>query len=285
MRFSLLSGHPPGLITINARSALAIYERLMRAQEGLLTRSSDSVAEREEVLLTATPVTFAVARSGFEELGKMVGLMADVGRNSREICDALAAVDWMLRGMLKSLFSVAQRFVKATGSRAKQAKRLEGLIEEECDRTFHTLTETVLVRLIRFIFPWMERMFEGSEQTRDVPMELLGIIEGALDAVEQSGSGFDRGAADVRERVALAVCQELRGLPGRIPVDGGKSVQARRQRLAKKEAVWYLGAVLERSAGAVGSARIAQQLVDGAGLAGLGSVETEFVLARAAIAD
>ena len=249
----------------------------MGAQDGLLTRPSDSVAEKEEISLTAIPVTFAVARSGFEELDKMVReVMTDIGRNSGEICRVLATVDWMLRGMLESVFSVAQRLTKATGLRAKQVKRLEVLVEEECDRTFRTLTETVLVRLVRLIFPWMERMFEGSEQTRDVPMELIGILEGALDAMDQSG--FRGGAVSVRERVALEVCQELRGLP-RIPVDGGgKSVRERKQRLAKKEAVWYLGAVLQRT-----GAALPARLVASAGLAGLGRVEREFVLGRAAV--
>lgn len=271
----LFISNSPGLITISARSAFTIYERLMKAHDGLLTRPSDSVAEREQISLTAIPVTFAVARSGFEELGKMVEVMADVGRSSREIRDLLEAVDWMLRGMLKSLFSVTQRFVKATGWRAKQVRRLEGLIEEECDRAFGTLTEMVLVRLIRSILPWMGRMFERSEQTREVPMELIGILGGALDAVEQFG--FNGGAASVRERLALQVCQELR----RIPVDGGsKSVQERKQRLAKKEAVWYLGAVLQRSVTSAVSARIAGRLVSSAGVARLGRVETEFVFGR-----
>jgi len=249
----------------------------MRAQDGLITSPSDSVAKREEIALTAIPVVFAVARSGFEELGKMIGAMADVGRSSREICDVLAALDWMLRGMLKSLFSVTQRFMKATGWRAKQAKRLEGLVEEECDRTFGTLTETVMVRLIQLIFPWTERMIERSEETRDVPMELIGILGGALDAVEQFG-----GAASIRERVALGVCEELRGLSGRIAVDGGsKSVQERKQRLVKKEAVWYLGAVLHAAAAAALSASVAGRLVDSAALGRLSRLETEFVLGRA----
>jgi len=249
----------------------------MRARDGLITSPSDSVAKREEISLTAIPVVFAVARSGFEELGKMLEVMVDVGRNSREICDVLAALDWMLRGMLKSLFSVTQRFVKATGWRAKQVKRLEGLVEEECDRTFGALTETVMVRLIRFIFPWMERMFERSEETRDVPMELIEILGGALDAVEQFG-----GAADIKERVALEACQELGGLSRRIAVDGGsKSVQERKQRLARKEAVWYLGAVLERTIGDGLSARVAGRLVDSARVGRLSRVETEFVLGRA----
>jgi len=243
----------------------------MRARDGLITSPSDSVAKREEISLTAIPVVFAVARSGFEELGKMLEVMADVGRNSREICDVLAALDWMLREMLKSLFTVTERLMKATGWRAKQVKRLEGFVEEECDRTFGVLTETVMVRLIRFIFPWMERMFERSEETREVPMELIGILGGALDAVEQFV-----GAADIKERVALEVCQELGGLSRRIAVDGGsRSVQERKQRLARKEAVWYLGAVLERTAL---SARTAGRLVDSARVGRLSRVETEFVL-------
>ena len=245
----------------------------MRARDGLITSPSDSVAKKEGISLTAIPVVFAVARSGFEELGKVLEVMADGDRNSREICEVLAALDWMLRGMLKSLFSVTQKFVKATGWRAKQLKRLEGLVEEECDRTFGVLTETIMVRLIRFIFPWMERMFERSEEeTREVPMELIGILGGALDAVEQFG-----GAAGIKERVALEVCQELEGLSRRIAVDGGsKSVQERKQRLAKKEAVWYLGAVLQRTVGAALSARMAGRLVDTVGR--LGRVEREFVL-------
>ena len=252
----------------------------MKAQDSLLTRQSDSVAEREEISLTAIPVTFAVARSGFEELGKMVlEVMKDTGRNSREIRDILATVDWMLRGMLKSLFAVTQRLAKATGGRGKQARRLEGLVEEEWDRTFRTLAEMVLVQLVRLIFPWMERMFGASEQTRDVPVGLIGILEGALDAVDQSG--FEGGAAGVRERVALEVCHELKGLPRRIPVDGGsRSVEERRRMLAKKEAVWYLGAVLQRAAGAA----LPASLVDAARRAGLGRVEREFVLGRAAVA-
>ena len=251
----------------------------MRARDGLITNPSDSVAKREEISLTAIPVVFAVARSGFEELGKMIVAMAELGRNPGEICDALAALDWMLRGMLKSLFSVTQRFVKATGWRPKQVKRLEGLVEEECDRTFGALTEMVIARLIRFIFPWMERMLERSEETRDVPMELIGVLGGALDAVEQFGGG-----ASVRERVALEACRELRGLPGRIPVDGGsKTVQERKQRLARKEAVWYLGAVLQRAVGAAPSARVAGRLVDSARVGRLSRVETDLVLGRASV--
>jgi len=180
--------------------------------------------------------------------------------------------------MLKSLFSVTQRFVKGTGWRAKQVKRLEGLIEDECDRTFGTLTEAVMVRLIRLIFPWMERTFERSEETRDVPMELIGILGGALEGVEQFG-----GAAGIKERLALEVCQELGGLSGRIAVDGGsKSVQERKQRLAKKEAVWYLGAVLQRTVGASTlSATVAGRLVDSARAGRLSRVEAELVLGRA----
>ena len=239
-----------------------------------MTSPSDSVAKREEIWLTAIPVVFAVARSGFEELGNMIEAMADVGRSSREICDVLGALDWMLHGMLNSLFSVTQRFVKATGWRAKQLKRLEGLVEEECNRTFGILAEAVMVRLIHFIFPWMERMLERSEETREVPMELIGVLGGAWDAVEQFGD-----AASVRERVAVEVCQELKGLPGRIAVDGGsKSVQERKQRLAKKEAVWYLGVVLESAVGARLSAGMAARLVDGARVGGLGRAESEFVL-------
>ena len=249
----------------------------MSARDGLITSPSDSVAKREEISLTAIPVVFAVARSGFEELGKMLEAMADVGRNSREISDVLGALDWMLLGMLKSLFSATQRFVKATGWRAKQLKRLEGLVEEECDLTFGILTERVMVRLIRLIFLWTERTFERSEETRDVPMELIGILGGALDAVEQFG-----GAVGVKERVALEVCQELRGLSRRIAVDGGsKSVQERKQRLARKEAVWYLGAVLQRTVGASLSASVAGRLVDSAGVGRLSRVETEFVLGLA----
>ena len=250
----------------------------MRAQDNLPTRPTDSVVERAEASLTAISVTFSVARSGFEELGKMVETITDAGRNPRETREVLVAIDWMLRGMLKSLVSVSQRFVKATGWRAKQAKQLEGMVEEECDRAFGTLTEKVLVQLIRFISPWMEGAFERSEQTRDVPMELIGVLEGALDAVGQFG--FDGGAASVRERLALEVCHELRELSRRIPADGGsRSVQERKQRLAKKEAVWYLGAVLQ-TVGAAVSARVAGRLVDGAGLARLGRVEAEFVFGR-----
>ncbi|KAF9645033.1 hypothetical protein BDM02DRAFT_3190069 [Thelephora ganbajun] len=242
-----MAGHSlDGLITISARSALTIYERLMRAQDGLLTRPSDSVTEREELLLTVIPVTFAVARSGLEELGKMVEVMMDVSRNPRETCDVLGAIDWMLCGMLQSLFTVATRSVKVIGLRPKQTEELERLVEEECDRTFGTLTEMILVRLVRLIFPWMERMLEGPEQTTDIPMELIGILEGALDTVEQFG--FDGGAASARERVGLGVCQELKRLSRKIPVDSSsKSVQERKQRLAKKEAVWYLGAFLQKS--------------------------------------
>ena len=249
----------------------------MRAQDGLLTRSStDSVAERE---LTVIPVTFSVARSGLEHLGKMVRVMTEVGRSSKEISDALAAIDWMLRGMLQSLFAVTRRLAKAGGLRAKQMKQLERLVEEEYDRTFGTLTEIVLLPLVRFISPWMERMFENSEQTTDAPMELVGVLAGALETVEQLG--LDGGAASVKERVALGVCQELKGLSRRIAVDGGsKSLQERKQRLAKKEAVWYLGAVLERTMGCSISARMAGQVVDGAGLARLGTVESEFVFGR-----
>lgn len=273
------SGYALGLITISARSALTICERLMSARDGLLTRRpSDSVAERDEFSLTVIPVTFAVARSGLEELGKMVNVMTESGRNSREISDILSAIDWMLRGTLQGLFSVARRFAKASGLRAKQAKQLEKLVEEECDRTFGTLTEAVLVRLVHFIFPWMERMFEGSEhETMDVPMELIGILERVLEIVEKSG--FNGGAASVRERVALEACREVRRLPRRIPVDGGsKSDWERKQRLAKKEAVWYLGAVLQTSSSAAISARIGDRLVDSVGFARLRTVEREFIL-------
>jgi len=253
----------------------------MKAQDGLLTRPSDSAAEREEFSLTVIPVTFAVARSGLEELGKMmVEVMADVGRSTREICDVLAAVDWMLRGMLQSLFAVGQKFIKAIGLRAKQVKQLERLVEEECDRTLGTLTEAVLLRLVRSISPWMERMFERSEQTVDIPMELIGILEGALDAVDKFG--LNGGVRSVRDRVALEACQELGRLPRRIPVDGGsRSVRERKQRLAKKETVWYLGAVLQRSVGAAVSATMTGRLVDSARLAELSVVESEFVLGRA----
>jgi hypothetical protein len=267
------------VITISGRSALTIYERLMRAQDGLVTNTSDSVAERDEFSLTVIPVTFAVARSGLEELGEMANVMTEAGRNPREICDVLSAIDWMLRGMLQSVFTVVQRFTKATGLRAKHAKQLERLVEEECDRTFDTLTEAILVRLLRSTLPWMERMLERLEQTADVPMELIGILEGALDAAEQFG--FNGVGASVRERVAFEACEELRRLPRRIPVDGGsKSVRERKQRLAKKEAVWYLGTVLQRtSAGAV-SARMSGRLVDSARVAMLSAVESEFVFGR-----
>lgn len=272
------SGHSLGLITISARSALTIYERLMRARDGLLTRPlTDSAAERERFSLTVIPVTFSVARSGLEELGKVVQVMTDVGRNSREIREAFGAIAWMLRGILQSTFAVAQRFTKATGLRAKQMKQLEKLVEEECDRTFGTLSEVVLLRLVRFIFPLMERMFESSERTADTPMELIGVLEGALETVEQSG--FNERAVSVKERVALGVCQELVGLSRRIPVDGGsKTVQERKRRLAKKEAIWYLGAVLQRTMGGGVSARMAGRVVDSVGLGGLSMVEGEFVL-------
>ena len=251
----------------------------MRAQDGLLTRrTTESGAERDEFLLTVIPVTFTVARSGLEELGKMVEVITDVGRDSRKICDALEIMNWMLLGMLQSLFSTAQRFRKATRLGAKRAKELERLVEEECDRTLGTLTEMVLLRLVRFVFPWMERMFGGSERRTDMGMELFGIIEGALESVERSG--FHGGAAGVKERVALGTCQELRGL-SRIPVDGGsKSVQERKRRLAKKEAVWYLGAILERTVDGRVSGRIASRVVDSSRLGRLSTVEGEFVLGR-----
>ena len=270
----------PGLITISSRSALTIYERLIRAQDGLLTSpSTESASERHQFSLAVIPVTFSVARSGLEELGKMVQVMTDVGRNPREIGDVLAVVDWMLGGMLQSVFAVARRFTKAGGLRAKQVKQLEGLVEEECDRTFGTLTEMVLLRLVRFIFPLMERMFENSEQTTDTPMELVGVLAGALEIVEQFG--LDEGTASVKERVALGVCQELKGSSRRIPVDGGsKSIQERKQRLAKKEATWYLGAVLQRTAGDGISTRVAARVLDNARLARLSTVESEFVFGR-----
>jgi hypothetical protein len=270
------------LITISARSALAIYERLMRAQDGLLTRSStESVVERDQFPLTVIPVTFSVARSGLEELGKMIQAMTDVGRNSREIRDVLAAIDWMLRGMLQSLVAVARRFTKVGSLRAKQVKQLERLVEEECDRTFGTLTELVLLRLVRFISPWMERMFENTEQMTDAPMELVGVLAGALEIVEQFGS-INEGAASVKERVALGVCQELRGLSRRIAVDdGSKSIQERKQGLAKKEAVWYLGAILQSTVHSrVSTPTVAGRVVESAGLAGLSTVESEFVFGR-----
>lgn len=238
--------------------------------------STDSAAEREQFSLTVIPVTFSVARSGLEELGKMVQVMTDAGRNSREICDALATIDWMLRGMLQSLFAIVRRFTKVGSPQAKQVKRLERLVGEERDRTFGALTEMVLLRLVRFIFPWMERMFESPEQTTDGPMELIGVLAGALEIVEQ----FDQGAAGVKERVALGVCQELKGL-SRIPVDGGsKSIQERKRKLAKKEAVWYLGAVLQRTIGSDFSTSTVARMVDGGGLLRLGTVEREFVLGR-----
>ena len=268
-----------GLITISARSALTIGERLMRARDGLLTSPSDSAAEREQISLTAIAVTFSVGRSGFEQLGKMLGVATDAGRSeAREISDILAAVDWMLRGMLESLSVVAQRIVKATGWRAKQVKQLEGLVEEECDRTFGTLTEAVLVRLVRLIFPWTERMFDGSDRARDIPMELVGMLEGALAAVERFGPCG--GAASVRERVAREVCHEIGRLPRteRIPADGGgKSVRERRRRLARKDGVWYLGVVLQSCAASTG---IAARVVDSARVARLGAVETGFLLGR-----
>ena len=206
--------------------------------------------------------------------------MTDVGKNQREICDVLSTVDWMLRGMLQSLCAVTQRFTKGASLRAKQVKRLERLVEEECDRTFGTLTEIVLLRLVRFISPWMERVFENSEQTTDAPMELVGVLAGALETVEQFG--LEEGAASVKERVALGVCQELKGLSRRIPVDGGsKSIQERKRRLAKKEAVWYLGAVLRQStAGTRISPTVAGRVVDNAGLGRLSTVEGQFVFGR-----
>jgi hypothetical protein len=82
----------------------------MRAQDGLLTRPSDSVAEREEFSLTVIPVTFSVARSGLEELGKMIEVMTDDGRNSREICDVLAA----LTGCSVECFKVCLRSVRGS---------------------------------------------------------------------------------------------------------------------------------------------------------------------------
>ena len=251
----------------------------MRARDGLVIKTSDSVAERYEFSLTVVPLTFALARSGLEELGKMTDVMTEAGRNPREIRDVLSAIDWMLRGMFQSLFAVVQRFTKATGLRARHAKQLERLVEEECDRTFGTLTEAVLVRLVRLISPWMERMFERLEQTVGIPMELIGILEGALDAAEQFG--FDGVGASVRERVVLEACQELRRLPRRIPVDGGsKSVRERKQRLAKKEAVGYLGTVLQRSSTTALSARMGGRLVDSTRFAMLSVVESEFVLGR-----
>ena len=124
-------------------------------------------------------------------------------------------------------------------------------------------------------------MFEGSSEheTTDVPMELIGILERVLEIVEQSG--FNGGAASVRERVALEACQEVRRLPGRIPVDGGsKSDRERKQRLAKKEAVWYLGTILQRTSTTALSARMGGRLVDSARLGMLSVVESEFVFGR-----
>jgi hypothetical protein len=240
---------------------------------------TDSAAERERFSLTVIPVTFSVARSGLEELGKMLQVMADVGGNSREIRDVFGTIAWMLQGILKSAFVVAQRFTKATGLRAKQVKQLEKLVEEECDRTLGTLSEMVLLRLVRFIYPLMERMFENSEHTTDTPMGLIGVLEGALETVEQSG--FTVGVVGVKERVALGVCQELVGLSRRIPVDGGsKPVQERKRKLAKKEATWYLGAVLQRTVGGRVSARMAGRVVESIGLGRLSMVEGEFVLGR-----
>ena len=228
------------------------------------------------------PVTFSVARSGLEELGKLVQAMTEVGRNPREIRDVLAAVDWMLRGMLQTLVAVTRRFTKGGGLRTNQMKRFEKLVEEECDRTLGTLTEMVLLRLVHFIFPWMERMFENSEQIMtDAPMELVGVLTGALEIVEQFG--LKEGAASVKERVAMGACQELRGLSRiRIPADGGsKSIQERKQRLAKKEAVWYLGAILQRTAGGgISTPTVAGRVVESAGLARLSKVEGEFVFGR-----
>lgn len=130
----------PGLNTISSRSALTICELLMRAQRGLLTRSlTDSAAERERFSLTVIPITFSVARSGLEELGKMIQVMTDVGRNLRETRDVFGTIAWMLQAILQSAFAVAQRFAKATGLRAKQVKQLEKLAEE-CDRTLGTLS-------------------------------------------------------------------------------------------------------------------------------------------------
>jgi len=272
------SGHSAGEITISARSALTIYERLMRAQEGLVTRTSDTAAERDEFSLTVIPVTFAVARSGLEELGNLAdAILTKADGNSREICDVLSAVNWMLRGLLQSMSGIVQRF-KATGLRAKHAKQLERLVEEECDRTLGILTEKVLVRLVRLIFPWVERAVERLEDVVGVPMELLGILEGALDAAEQNG--FNGGITSVRERVALEACQELRRLPRRIPADGGSkgSVEGRKQRLVKKEVVWYLGRVVQRTAGTTVSARIASRLLESARVGRLSVVEREFVL-------
>ena len=274
------SGRLLGLITMGARSASTIYERLMRAQGGLLTwPSTDSVAEREQFSLTVIPVTFSVVRSGLEELGRTIQVMAETSKKSREICDVLEDIDRMLRAMLQSAFTVGQRFMKVAGLRTKQIKHLEKLVEEECDRTFGALSEVVLLRLVRIIGPLMERMFEDPEQTTDAAMVLIGVIEGALESVERSG--FNGGAVGVKERVALGVCQELRGLSRRIPVDGGrKSDEERKQRLAKKEAVWYLGAVLQRSVGDRLSARMANRVVGSAGLGipgRLSTVESEFV--------
>ena len=251
----------------------------MRAQEGLVTRTPDTVAERDEFSLTVIPVTFAVARSGLEELGKLAdAILTKADESSREICDVLSAINWMLRGLLQSTFGIVQRLKKTTGLRAKHAKQLERSVAEECDRTFGTLTEKVLVRLVRLIFPWVERAVERLEDAVGVPMELLGILEGALDAAEQNG--FNGGLTSVRERVALEACQELRRLPRRIPADGGSkdSVEGRRQRLVKKEAVWYLGRVVQRTAGTTVSARIASRLMESARAGRLSVVEREFVL-------
>ena len=273
------SGHLAGEITISARSALTIYERLMRAQEGLVTRTSDTAAERDQFSLTVIPVTFAVARSGLEELGKLAdAILTKADGNSREICDVLSAINWMLRGLLQSVFGIVQRLKKTTGLRAKHTKQLERLVEEECDRTCGTLTEKVLVRLVRLIFPWVERAVERLEGVVGVPMELLGILEGALDAAEQNG--FNGGITSVRERVALEACQELRRLPRRIPADGGSkdSAEGRKQRLVKKEVVWYLGRVVQRTAGTTVSARIASRLLESARVGRLSVVEREFVL-------
>ena len=252
----------------------------MRAQDGLLTRPlPDSVAEREQFSRAAIQVTFSVARSGLEELGKMVQVLAFVDRKPGEICDNLRVIDQLLRGMLQSLSVVAQEFTKATGLRAKQTKQLEGLVEEEYDLTFRTLTEMVLLRMVRIVLPWTERMIESSEGIKDTPMELIWALEGALEGVERSG--FDQGTASVKERVVFGVCQELRRLSRRAPVDGGsKSVQERKERMAKKDAVWYMGAILQMcfGGGTCTWRRMADGVVESVRFGRLSRVESEFVL-------
>lgn len=171
----------------------------------------------------------------------------------------LNAIDALLDHLLSTIFSVIAVLLKRFGKgRSKSHALFVTSLQVACDNILGNLSERMLLPMVRAFWPLCQTyatasLGKGKEKAVDVRMELLAVVRKSILAMDElaGDSEFTCGVQNLKERIALEGIREMMAVFIQPSNARREEWSIRVKRLAGKDAVWVLCAVLHAIFGAV----------------------------------